>query len=144
MNYGVRGEDITYKRDGRETEISFTWIDGKRIYTESISRWEGGEPISETDKRMILEDLLRFTKGWFSKPIVVINKDDPSRNTWEQVCAEMEKWVRDIEYTSDQQNRDFERKMYLETLHRQGVLNINDTELHNEQELDDFLADLHQ
>ena len=140
ISYGFRGEGISYESEGKNVEIDFTYHNGNRIYTDSISRWNDRTIISDAEKKTILRDLLRFTKGWFRKSIVVINTDDPSQSLWEDVCTEMAAMVKGIEYTSDEINRQFERQMYLGTLNSKGGLIINGVSIDTEEKLDEVLA----
>lgn len=140
IKYGSRGEGIIYRVSGKEAEFQFTWINGNRIYTETIIKWKDGNKISEAEKKTILVDLLRFTKGWFRKSIVVINTDDPSQSLWKQVCTEMVEWVKEIEYSSDETNQQFERQMYVEQLDLHGSVIINDILIHDENQMDEVLS----
>jgi hypothetical protein len=142
ISYGFRGEGIKYEFGGKKLEIDFTWINGNRIYTETISRWNDGTELSETEKKNILTDILQFTKGWFRKSIVVINTDDPSLSLWKQVCSELSHLVKKVEYTSDEVNRQVERQMYVGILNSKGSLIINDVRIHDENQLDKVLATL--
>ena len=143
ISYGSgRAEWITYELAGKKVDIDFTWLEGNRIYTETIHRWSTNELISEDEKKKILTDVLQFTKGWFRKSIVVINTDDLSRPLWEQVCGEVPNLIKEIEYTSDEQNRQYNRQMYLEMLNSKGGLVIDDVPIRTERELDAMLAKL--
>lgn len=142
ISYGPRNEGIHYESQGRTTEIDFTRLDGDRIYTESISKWDDGSPISDNEKRAILTDLLLFTKGWFRKSVVVINTDDPSKVLWEAVCKELFGKVKRIEYTSNEDNERTERQTYLAMLNTGAGLTINDVSIDSEEKLDEVLASM--
>ena len=140
IKYGFRREGIHYELSGRRIEIDFTWCNGDRVYTETINNWTDGEPVSDYDKERVLRDVLRFTKGFFRRSIVVINSDDPSRQLWERVCRDVPKLVRKVEYTSEEEQRNFEREMYLGFISHGEKLSINDREIRSERELDEVLA----
>lgn len=142
ISYGSRGEGISYEVGGKKVEIDFTWINGNRIYTETISRWNDGTKISDAEKKKILTEILRFAKGWFRKSIVVINTDDPSQSLWKKVCAEAAHWVKKIEFTSNEMHHHIERQMYVGILNSKGSLTINDITIRDENQLDEVLTAL--
>lgn len=143
IKLGFRGEDIDYTVRNQSTWIGFTSCKGERIYSDSIKKWnDTGESLSQQDKVSILKDVIRFVrKPWWSwaKPIIVINMDDPDRDLWEQVCKLEMRSIKRIEYTSNQEQKNFARQMWLEVLQKQRILMMNGTRITNESELDDYL-----
>ncbi|MDI1242085.1 MAG: hypothetical protein PSX80_09215 [bacterium] len=137
---GFRGEQIHYKKGGKEIEIDFTWCNGDRLYTETIDHWTGGNRLSDDEKEIVFFDVLNFLSRPLRRTIVVINTDDPSRSLWEELSKLKAKLVREIEYDSFEKQREFRRQMYLDTMQHQNVLVVNNTEITSVEELDRFLA----
>ena len=71
--------------------------------------------------------------------IVVINKDDTSKNVWEDICSINQSIIDNIEYISNEENYQFERNMYLDFLRTGKKVFIEETEIKNEQDLDKAL-----
>jgi hypothetical protein len=140
MAFGFRGEDISYRLAGRELEISFTYMAGPRVYTDSIVRWRGGPPLTDAEKERVFDDVITFLRGKRDKPVVVINADDPSRALWERLCAARAQDVKSVEHTSDEAQRQAERDMYLGTLAAAKGVVIDGTPIRSAEELDRFLA----
>jgi hypothetical protein len=139
IEFGFRGEDITYFLQGKEAYISFTWCNGDRVYTDSITEWNDGSSLTNEEKERVFNDVLQFLKRGNRKLIVVINKDDPSRNIWERICSINQSIVSEIEYTSDEENYQFQQNMHLDTLRSGGRIIFGETEVRNEKELDEAL-----
>jgi hypothetical protein len=139
IEFGFRGEDITYRLSNKSMDLSFTWIKGARIYTETIAKWEDGSTLTEDEKRRVFIEVVRFVGKEMENPIIVINTDDPSRALWEELCSINEDLINKIEYTSKEEQFQFERKMYLEFINAGKIVNIDGIDISNEKELDDFL-----
>lgn len=139
IEYGFRGEDITYRLSNKTLYIGFTWINGARIYTETIAKWEDGSLLSEGEKKRVFVEVVRFVGKDREKPIIVINRDDPSRSLWEELCSIIEGLITKIEYTSKEEQYQFQRNMYLEFINAGKIVTIEGIEFSNEKELDDFL-----
>jgi uncharacterized protein YeaC (DUF1315 family) len=139
IEFGFRGEDITYRLPGKELYVGFTYINGPRFYSESIEKWKDGSPLTEEEKEKVFSDVVRFLKRKRNKPIVVINTDDPSKKLWEHLCSTNQTIIKEVEYTSDEEQLQFERNMYLGFLKAGKGLVINEAEIKNEQDLDNAL-----
>jgi hypothetical protein len=118
IEFGFRGENIIYKQESKEIEISFSWLNGARVYPDDIQKWMDGSPVTESEKEKIFVDVLRIIKKRHGKTIVVINADDPSRDLWERLCSVNQTIVKEIEYTSDEESFQSQRNMFLEMLQR--------------------------
>jgi hypothetical protein len=139
IKYGFRGEDITYRLSNKSLELSFTWINGARIYTETIAKWEDGSTLTADEKKRVFIEVIRFVGKEGEKPIIVININDPSRDLWEELCLINGVLINNIEYTSKEEQYQFERKMYLEFINAGKKVNIDGVDISTEKELDDFL-----
>ena len=137
---GFRGEQILYERGRKKIEIDFTLGNGDRLYTETIDHWWGGDRLSDDEKESVFFDVLDFLSGPLRRTIVVINTDDPSRSLWEELSRKNSKMVKEVEYDSFEKQREFRRRMYVDTLKHQKVLIIKNTEITSVEELDRFLA----
>jgi hypothetical protein len=140
MEIGSRGEDVIYFLNDNKICIGFTPLNKPRINSESIDKWEKGFGLTENEKEKVFIDVIQFIKKEYKKPIVIINIDDPSRNLWENLCKKYQKFIKDIEFTSDEEQMQFERNMFLDVLQSGKELAINETDIKNVQELDNFLA----
>jgi hypothetical protein len=120
-------------------DLSFTWINGARIYTETIAKWDDGSILTTDEKKRIFIEVIRFVGKKGEKPIIVININDPSRSLWEELCSNNEDLINNIEYTSKEEQYQFERKMYLEFINAGKIVKIDGIEISNEKDLDDFL-----
>jgi uncharacterized protein YeaC (DUF1315 family) len=140
IEFGFRGEGIVYRLREKEIYIDFTYINGPRIYTDSIEKWNDGSILTIEEKEKIFTDILNFaSKSHKKKLIIVINTDDPSKNLWEQVCLSNQELIKEVENTSDEEQFQFERNMYLDFVNPDNGLTIGDTEIKNEQDLDKAL-----
>jgi hypothetical protein len=144
IHRGFRGEGILYSYRGKSIELDFTWCNGDRLFTETIRSWKSGQSLTESEKATVFIEVLRYLSRPLRRTIVVINPDDDSAGLWESLSAGHAWLIKNIEYWSTKDQRQFERKMYLEDLKRQGTLSINDIEIHDEKELDQVLERLNQ
>ena len=139
IEYGYRREDITYQLPNKAMELSFSWIDGARIYTETIAKWKDGSIPSQDVKMKVFNEVVRFVGKRGELPIIVINADDPNKSLWEELCSTNQALIKNIEYTSKAEQYQFERKMYLEFINAGKIVNIDGIDISNEKDLDDFL-----
>jgi len=140
IKFGFRGEDITYRLRGKEIYISFTWGNGDRIYPDSIENWNDGSALTDNEKKRIFHEILHFVKEKKGKtPIVVINTDDAFKKFWEHTCSINQPVIDSIEYTSDEENYQFERNMYLDSLKNGGSVTFGETEVRDEKDLDEAM-----
>lgn len=139
IEFGFRGEDITYRLQGREIYISFTWCNGHRVYPDSIDRWNDGIALTNKEKERIFNDVLHYIKRTRKSLIVVINTDDPSKDIWEHICSINQSIIDEIEYTSNAESHQFEKNMYLDFLKAGNQVFIKETEVKNEKELEEAL-----
>jgi hypothetical protein len=135
LKFGFRGENIYYEIFGKTTEISFTWINGPRLYTESIHRWNDGSLLSEEEKHEIFNKAIGLIKQRFNKAIVVINVDDDPKQNWERQCLKNKEDIENIEYTSDEENIKWMKKEHLDTMKKTGLL-MDGIKITTEEELD--------
>ena len=139
IKYGFRGEDITYQLPDKSIELSFTWGNGNRIYTETIAKWNDGSALAEDEKIRVFNDVVRFVGSDSELPIIVINVDDPSRALWGELCSKNQELIKNIEYTSKEEQFQHERKEYLDFINAGKKITIHGVEISNEKELDEFL-----
>lgn len=140
LAFGFRGEGITYRLGERVLELEFSHGGGPRVYAEGFTRWRDGTRLSDAEAEQAFAEVVRFIHAAGPKAIVVINADDPLAPTWERLCAANRRHVARAEHTSDEQQFQFERSMYLQVLQAGKGLTIDDTRITTEQELDDFLG----
>jgi hypothetical protein len=136
IEFGFRGENLIYHRTNRVIEVTFTFINGFRIYTDDIKKWKDGSALIESEQEKVFNDLIIFINEERGKPVIVINKDDPSKNLWERLCKENQSLIGKSEYTSDEEGFQFRQKMFLDILKHGKKLKINDVEIANEKDLD--------
>ena len=141
LEFGFRGEGITYRSAGKELEIAFGYMKGARIYTETINAWNDGTPLSDEEKASVFASVLTFVKRNFRKSIVIINADDPSKALWERLCASHRGIIGDIEYTSDAEKTASMRSAFL-PFAQMGKLVIDGTPVKDEKTLDRVLEEL--
>ena len=139
IKYGFRGEGISYRLPNKSLDLWFTWMNGARIYTETIAKWDEGSILTADEKKRVFIEVVRFVGKRDEKPIIVINANDPSRALWEELCSTYEVLINNIEYTSREEQFQFEREMYLEFIKAGKKVNIDGIEISNEKDLDDFL-----
>ena len=139
IEFGFRGEDITYHLHGKEAYISFTWCNGHRVYTDSITQWKDGTFLTNEEKERIFNDVLHYIKRTRKSLIVVINKDDTSKNIWEHICSINQSIIDKIEYTSDEENYQFQRNNDLNYIKNGGKLTIDRFEIKSEKDLDEAM-----
>lgn len=138
IEFGFRGEGVNYGLPDKGAYVGVTLRDGARLYSEEIAKWDDGRGMTEEEKQHVFVDILSFLDAGREKPIVVINKDDPSKDLWEALCVEHAQLVGRVEYTSDEELLEFERKMYLRLVEL-GGLTIDGVKITSEQQLDQAL-----
>ena len=125
IEYGFRGEDITYRSLNKSIQVGFSWVNGARLYSETIDKWEDGSNLTAEEKKRVFNEIVRFVGKNREKPIIVINIDDPSQALWEDVCSINEILINKVEYTSKEEQYQFERDMYLELIIAGKIVNID-------------------
>jgi len=135
IEFGFRGENINYKDCKKEVEITFTWMNGPRLDTDSIEKWRDGSEISDKDKKDIFSNSLQFISARFPKVIIEINTDDKSAKLWQESCARMSSLIESIEYSSDEERYQIMKQHYLETMKKTKII-INGRPIEDEQQLD--------
>jgi len=142
IEFGFKGEGLIYRQARRKIYVEFTWVNGSRIYPDEIKKWEDGSKLTQSEKEKVFIDLLNFVGEKRGKPIVVINKDDASKPLWEDLCSSNKSLIEKIEYTSDEEHFQFNRKLGLDALKSGGKIKqiIDGVEIKNEQDLDRALA----
>lgn len=139
ITFGFRGEDIVYSLPDKEIDLQFTWINGPKVYTESINKWRDGSILTEEEKRRVFGDVVHFVERKRKKPEIVINTDDPLKNLWEQLCSLNQSVIKSIKYTSDEEQFQFERGMWLDFIKAgKGVL-LDGVEVRSEKDLDEAM-----
>ena len=139
ISFGFRDESINYGREGQTLVVDFTWIDGPRVYPDSIVKWSGGQLLTDDEKVTVLREVLEFVTLEDARPTVVIDSDAPSRKLWEHVCSSNPALVAAIEYPSDAMNFAREREMYLSTLRSGTELSVDGVDIKDEHDLDTVL-----
>jgi hypothetical protein len=139
LEFGFRGEDITYRAVGGEAEISFTYIRGPRIYTDSMKGWKDGRPFTAAERREILGHTVAFVRKQRELPTIVVNVDDPLAAEWFAICEEMRGAIAGVERTSDQDYRDTQKKMMMGFLKAGKGVTANGMHLRTEEDVDRFL-----
>ncbi|HEX8709435.1 MAG TPA: hypothetical protein VF723_14415 [Pyrinomonadaceae bacterium] len=142
IEFGLRGEDITYRLPDKEMYIQFTWINWPRVYTESMDKWKDGSMLTKEEKKKVFGDVVNFIRRKRKMPIVVINSDDPSKDVWEHLCSLNQPVVKGIEYTSDEEDYRSERSMWLECIKAGKGVVLDGVEVRSEKELDEAMQRL--
>jgi hypothetical protein len=140
LEFGFRGEDITYRCGGRVAEISFTYMKGPRIYTDSMDRWKDGTPFTAADRREVLGRAVALVRKQRESPTIVINVDDPAASDWKAICQELRRDIAGIEMTSDAEGVAFHKKMLMDILAAGKGVTVNGERLRTEADIDRYLA----
>lgn len=136
MKFDSQGEWITYTLHDKEIGVETTWMKGVTLYTESLGKWKGGSPLTDEEREKVFTDVVNFLKRKRERPIVVINMDDPLKDSWEQLCALNQPAIKRVEYTSDEEEYQFERSLWLRSIEAGKGLILNGIEITTEEELD--------
>ena len=139
MEFGSRGEEITYEWADKVLEVGFSYLNGPRVYSDTIARWQNGAELTDDERTKVFGDILGFVNEHRGPPTVVIDANDPARIQWERLCSANKILVKATEYTSSEEKAQLERDMYLEVLRAGKELTIAGTEIKTEKELDTFL-----
>jgi hypothetical protein len=139
---GFRGEGVEYMVGNKSLEMDFTWCNGDRLYTETISKWNDGQRLTLDEKKTVFVDTLDYLGGPYRKTIVVINTDDESCRLWKELSDKHSESIEKIEYWSNEQQRQFERNMYIEILNSKASLEIEGKPIKTVDQLDRVLEDL--
>ena len=140
---GFRGEGIKYEVGNKSLEMDFAWGNGDRLYTETIAEWNDGRRLTIEEKKSVFVDTLNFLGGPYRKTIVVINTDDEACPLWKELSDQHSEAVEKVEYWCNEQQRQFERNMYIEILNSQASLEIEGTPIKTEEQLDKVLNRTH-
>jgi hypothetical protein len=101
LEFGPRGENISYRVADRTAVIAFTWTDGPRIYASSIRGWTDGAAMTDAEKSRVFGDVIALATRVHERPAVVIDPDDPVREWWEAECGRRRAEIFQIEYASN-------------------------------------------
>jgi len=142
IKFGFRGEDFVYQQAGKEIFVGFTWINGNKIYPDEIKKWNDGSKLTQQEQEQVFIELINFVGRKKGKPIVVINTDDRSKSLWEYLCKSNNQLIDKIEYTSDEEDVEYNRKISLEALQSGGKIKrvIDGIEINNEEDMERALA----
>jgi len=143
IKFGFKGEDLIYQQAGKEIVVGYDWIKGNRIYADDIKKWNDGSKLTQQEQEQVFINLINFVGRKNGKTIVIIiNTDDRSKPLWEDLCTSNKTLIDKIEYTSDEDFVEYNRKINLENLKRGGkVKNVIDgIEINNEEDLERALA----
>jgi hypothetical protein len=139
IEFGFRGEGITYHLQGKSVEVWYTWLYGSRVYTENLLKWKDGSGLTDDEKMQIMGDIVRFIGQKHEAPTIVINRDDPFGVFWEQFSSTHKSIVKTVEYTSRAAQNDSMRKMYLDFIRAGKAVTLDGVEISSEQDLDKAL-----
>lgn len=140
VEFGFRGEDITYRLAGRTAGVSFTYGHGPRIYSDSIREWSDRSPLSAVERRDVLERSIALVRRSRQKPVVVINADDPLAAEWRAICDEHRADIAGVEMTSDAETRAFHKKMFMDILAAGKGVMADGVPLRTEEDVDRHIA----
>jgi hypothetical protein len=139
IQFEFRDEGITYRLPDKHMHLWSTWTNGARLYTETIAKWEDGSVLTRDEKKRVFNEVVLFVGQKDEKPIIVINSDDPSKALWEDLCLSNQLFIKNIEYTSREEQSQFERNMYLGFIKAGKKVILDGIELSNEKDLDEFM-----
>lgn len=132
--WGHRFEGIEYHTAKASIYIDSTFLGGRKIFTDSIRAWKHDEAISQPDKAIIFKEVLEFANGKGNeKPMVVINIDY-EKDFWEALCKESSELIKEIQYDSDKQKKDFQYNYMLDSVRKNGILIVDDKTIKTETE----------
>ena len=142
IKFGRHDEGLVYQQAGKEIYVGFTWIKGNTIYPDEIKKWGDGSKLTEQEQEQVFLDLINFVGRKKGKPTVIINIDDRSKSLWEYLCKSNNQLIEKIEYTSDEEDVQYNRKISLEALKSGGKIKryIDGVEINNEEDMERALA----
>jgi len=146
IKFGFQEEGLTYQQAGKEIYVWFTWVNGNKIYPDEIKKWKDGTRLTDHEQEHVFLHLLDFVGRKKGKPIVVINLDDASKSLWEDLCSKNKSLIENIEYTSDEEDVQWNRERILKDLNsdsfKEGKLKtgIAGIQVNNEQDIERALA----
>ncbi|MBT3363042.1 MAG: hypothetical protein HN929_10080 [Chloroflexi bacterium] len=141
IKFGFKGEQIEYRLRDKSIVIGFAYRDGAKLYTEDIKKWDediAGQAynLSHGEKTQVFSDVLDFVCTKRNQPTVVINKDDADKTIWEKICSNYTGRIKDIEYTSDQQNIEAIKQEWMDALAAGEKVIVDDIEIENGKDID--------
>lgn len=137
ISFGFRGEEIEYITENNSLCISSTFINGRRIYTDSIRYWKNGEIISKDDKATIFRQVVHFANKNPGEPIIVINIDY-DKEFWESLCEKFKPEIKSVEYDSNKQKEEFLLNSLLTTIQKGGSIVLEGIPIKTEAELIEY------
>ena len=137
ISFGFRGEEIEYITENNSLCISSTFINGRRIYTDSIQYWRNGDTISKDEKANIFRQVVHFANKESDKPIIVVNIDYDKR-FWESLCEEYKTEIKSVEYDSNKQKEEFLLNSLLTTIQKGGSVVVDGITIKTETELIEY------
>ncbi|MEW7292885.1 hypothetical protein [Aquimarina sp. 2304DJ70-9] len=94
IKFGFRGEGIIYKLDGKEYELSSTWIDGIRIHFDDLTKTD----LNVNQKTKMFAEIIQFVnKRDNEKPIICYNSDYKDAELWKRLSSEFSSKIKDVE-----------------------------------------------
>lgn len=138
ISLGFRGEDLDYVLENDSLYISSTWINGRRIFLDSIQCWKSNNKISDLDKAIIFKDILEFiNRKTKENPVIVINVDH-DKDLWENLCEKYKERIKSIEYQSDKEKDQFLYDSLLNSIRKGNKLIDGNQTITNEEQFVEY------
>ena len=135
LQLSVPGEGVSYSMPDKTLYVAWTHIDGQRIYTDSIDKWEKGATLTAIEKSTAFMDIVAYMRKQTREKLIIVINSDFDRTFWENECEKLKNEIKSIEYTSDKEKDDFLYNMYLETIPN---LTIDGIKISNKADLDNY------
>ena len=86
IRFGSHGESIFYKLNGKEYELCSTWVDGKRIHIDDLTKTN----LDENQKTKVFVEIIQFVNQKDNeKPIICYNSDYADSELWNKLKTKL-------------------------------------------------------
>jgi len=133
LKLSVPGEGVSYSMPDKTMYVAWTHIDGQRIYTDSIEKWENGTTLTTLEKSTAFEDIVAYLRKQTKEKLIIVINTDNDENFWKAECEKIKNDIKAIEYTSNKAKDDFTYSLLLADVPN---LTIDGQKIRTKEELD--------
>lgn len=135
LQLDFRGEGISYSMPDKKLYVAWTHIEGQRIYTDSIDKWDNGVQLTTIEKTSVFGEIILYMRMQTREKLIIVINTDFDKNFWEIECGKVKSDIKSIELTSDKEKDDLLYNMLLETIPK---LTIEGVKITNKEEFDNY------
>ena len=97
IRFGIRGEGIFYKLNGKEYELWSSWFEGTTIFIDDLTN----RGLDDNQKTKIFKEIIQFVNiKDDEKPIICYNSDYKDAELWKKLSTEFSSEIKSLEISN--------------------------------------------